>query len=503
MSALINFIHQMSDQSFEHVADHFVAMGVNVIQNKTHYMLVVPHDFDMTTVPISFAPVIAATVGTILEKGSNQIACFGFPKTEKILPTDSKPFDGTIIAFEYLPGTLLRVFYDGIKWCMSTNGSPDAYTSYWISKKSVGELFDECLSRIYKTKTQLSTSPIVSFMTPGNTYMFILQHPEMHLENATSPFIYHIGTFDNHTLEYDYRIRVDRIPQPRFSKFSDYANLLEKVWSQPIGYIFFPLFQKNSQSPRYKILSPSFERRVSLLGRTKNLYLRYLECKAEKKEHELLDCFPSIRYYSSHVEKCLREISGEVTTLYIQKFVKRQFDLPINYFLRPIISTLREQRIHVTPESVYQLLLTYHPKRINFILNGLKYISTDDVKIEERSAVPMQAPPIMEFTEEELNELDDALEKDIVRRKIADLTTEEFLQTLCAEELENFLRPRFMPFIEAETDPYFVQIQHDVEHILGLMLGRPLFDIACAYDDDAYLLPMIHDCAQISSFICE
>jgi hypothetical protein len=35
----------------------------------------------------------------------------------------------------------------------------------------------------------------------------------------------------------------------------------------------------------------------------------------------------------------------------------------------------------VTSETVFKKLTSYHPKRINFILNGLGMIKTDDVEL--------------------------------------------------------------------------------------------------------------------------
>ncbi len=528
MSAIINYVRSLPNNTFEGVLEHFEGeqgLGFTIHANDNLYMLVSPLDHSsFDDKPILLRSAVNQSVGTILEKDTNKLICFGFPKTTEVpIDQSTPPFSGPIAAHEYTTGTLLRAYFYNDQWWLSTNGSADAYKSYWISKKSIGELFDECLCRIYKRTTRFADSPLTSFLVPGNTYLFMLQHPEMHLDNASKPLIYHMGTFNNNKLTYDYNIRVDRIPQPRRVSFRNYDELLRSFSSGTIGYVFFPATAVDSQAPRYKILSSTFKSHMNLIGRTNNLYLRYLECKAENTEKALLAEYPSIARYSSWVEKSLRQISSDVAAAYIEKYVKKNYAVPINFYLRPIVGAIREERIYVTPASVYTHISQYHPKRINFILNGLAYINTGDVRlppIEEQSEIPI--PPVASssyeypllpvfsasatalvpamwdpFTEAEMDEVEHMIELS----KIGDKPTYEYLETLSEDELEDFLRPRFMPYIISElfmnedegAAPY------DHEYVFGLMLDHSCFELGAAYDDDASLIPLIHECAEIST----
>ena len=519
MSAIINYIATLSNKSFAGIVEHFSGLGVNVQANDRFYMLVAPQDYSVfADKPQQLRDAMNQSVGTILEKETNRLVCFGFPKTQEVVDSDPAPFSGPIMAHQYTNGTLLRAYYGGDQWYLSTNGAADAYRSYWISKKSIGELFDDCLCRVYKRSTRFADSPLVSFLVPGYTYMFILQHPEMHLENAERPFFYHMGTFDNTRMVYDYNIRVDRIPQPRSFLFRNCDEMIHALATVPTGFVFFPSKATNDQSPRYKLLKGDFKHHISLIGRTSNLYLRYLEAKAEGSTVELLNHYPTMRKYSSWVEKSLRAVANEVATVYIEKYVKRNYDIHINFYLRPVVAAIREAKIHVSNFSVYEHLSTYHPKKLNFILNGMEFINTGDVRLptaEEQTEVLVGAPiiapvPVIAipppidtavFTQEELDELDEMLEKDIQSRKMADKTTEEYLATLDEAELEDFLRPRIMPMLVSElqiSEDEECSMAYDYEHVFGILLGHDLFTLAAAYDDDANLIPLIHDCAEIS-----
>ena len=491
MSAIASYIASLTDKTFNGIVEHFTSLGVYIQDFDKFYMLVAPQGQDYSTISEELRNVISQAVGTIFEKETNRLICFGFPKTQEItLGSASKSVEGPIEAHEYTYGTLIRAYHNGKKWQISTNGTSDAYASYWISKRSIGDLFDDCICRIYKVSTSFSVSPLIRYMKPGMTYMFILQHPEMHLENVGKPFFYHIGTFDNSKMVYDYSVRVDRIPQPQSFSFPSYDEMISSLDSVT-GFVFFPKNSVDSQSPRYKILNRNIKAKIDLMGRTSNLYLRYLECKAEKKEDDLLKNFPSMRSYSSWVEKSLQEISKIVTNNYIEKFVRRQFDLPINFYLRPIISGLRESRVYVNPASVYDYLSSQHPKRINFILNGLEYINTGDVNL-----VQVQEPQqVQDFTEEELQELEEAVKNEEYRRAMEDKTTEEFLKTLDEPEMEDFLTPRFSKVLEMEIFINHEEIgfhPYDIQKILGIMFDNSYFDLALAYDDDAYLIPLVH-----------
>jgi hypothetical protein len=379
MSQIVNYIKALPDVSFQAVKEHFVSKGCRIHEDGENYMIVAPVEYNEE---------LAQAVGTIFNKETHNVVCFGFPKTVELpLETTDSPFTGKILASEYIDGSLIRAYHDGSIWRLSTNGMINAYESYWISQKSFGELFDDCLSRIYSDNTLFATSPLVNSMNKQYSYQFILRHPSVHLDQTTKSFIYHVGTFDNIGLKYVSDTIDKHFRKPSVTEFASLADIQTSIKTKSgcRGYILYSKDNADIQTPRYKMLNAEYSYLRDLIGNTPNLYLRYLECLSEGRASELLDKFPSIRYHSSWVDKCLAKITSDVFSAYVEKFMKKNKEIYINYFLRPIIyelhGTFMKTQVKVTPAIVHDTVHAYHPKKLNFILNGLGMIKTSDVVI--------------------------------------------------------------------------------------------------------------------------
>jgi hypothetical protein len=370
MAQLIQYINYLSPND---VKLHFTQKGFRVTESGDLYMLSVANDLSFgDNESNEFKSAIVHCVGTILNKTTNQIMCYGFPKTEQLKVSDESPFSGSITASDYIDGTLLKAFFDGSTWRLCTNGVINAYESYWISNKSFGELFDECLA---SNLSSLSLDQTCS-------YQFILKHPSVHLNSSDVPILYHVGTFSNTELQYvDKKIDNPNVLTPSTYTFNTYSEVLETMNSTKDcrGYI---MYSNVTQYPRYKLLEEKYQNLRELIGNTPNMYLRYLECKAEGTSDMLLKNFPKLRYHSAWVDKSLGVISKAVLQSYVEKFILKNKELPINFYYRPIVYDLHgnymKTQQKVTYMTVYNLLSTYHPKRLNFILNGLKFIQTGD-----------------------------------------------------------------------------------------------------------------------------
>lgn len=387
MSLLVQYIQSLEDRSFESVREHFTSRECRVLDKNENYMICAPNDLEKEKENTEFGKVASHAVGTILRKDNHSLVCYGFPKTKEVkvdqpleLQTDK------ILASEYIDGTLLRAYHDGVKWSLSTSGTIDAYGSYWISSKSFGELFDEFLGRIYGKNTTFSQSELARGLDVDCTYDFILSHPSVHLDQTRKPYLYHVGTFSNKGFSYVEHTVHSSILTPQKQTFSSYTELVTSLSVTPDvrGYIFYV------NENRYKVLQPSYLYTRGLLGNTSNLYLRYIEAKGEGKDVELLNYFPSLRYYTSWVDRCMGLIAKAVLECYVNKFILKDKAASIDYYYRPIVYELHgafiKSQQKVNYQTVYSLIWSYHPKRINFLLNGLKMIQTGDVVIEHNAS---------------------------------------------------------------------------------------------------------------------
>jgi hypothetical protein len=385
MSIISDYITKaLTDLSFTAVKEYFTGLNCRVLEDGERYMIVPPNE-----IPIEVFPVLSQSVGTIFNKETNKIQCYGFPKTLDL--PENQTFNGKIIASEYIDGTLIRAYHDGTMWRLTTNGVMNAYNSFWISEKSFGDLFDDCLGSIYQAKTVFSESKLAKSLDKTCSYQFILSNPSVHLIHSISSktpksFIYHVGTFSNDTLEYVVRFMDSHIHGPKVEEFNTLDEIRAKLNTSK-GYIIYGADNEKTQSPRFKLLSPEYIKLRKLIGNTPNLYLRYLESIVEGTDKDLLYCFPNIRFYSSWVDKCLTQISKMVFNAYVDKFMKKNKEMYINYFLRPLLYEIHgdfmKTQERVTYETIVKKLNSYHPKRINFILNGLGMIKTGDVEIPE------------------------------------------------------------------------------------------------------------------------
>ena len=529
MSNLSNFIRTCEPYQllFSDVKELFEAKQCRVIDNETTYMIVPPADFTVFDGETpEFRAAMEHAVGTILSKSDHGVVCFGFPKTHDAHVV--APVAGRLVATEYLGGSMLNAFCHQGVWRLATNGSLDAYNNFWISSKSIGALFDEMLCRVYRMSTTFATSPLASKLNPRYTYQFVLQTPEIHFEMAERPMLFHVGTFDNTAHVYLDDERADRLPQPKIAVFNDLSGVLAYVKgmdSNSFGFTFTTQADHKTQTPRFKVLTDSFTRKQQLLGRTSNMYLRYIEAKAEGIDQELLRSFPSMRKFSSWVEKSVFDIAKKTVKIYMEKFVNKNHNIPVDFYLRPVIAAAHanytQNRVRVSVESVTRQLFAEHPKRLNFILNGLGYLNTGDVRLPPLEAAAPAAEaefklpevyvgaaqdfssyvapePVDEAepTEAEMEEIDAGIEAERQRLPMA-----EYIFTLDADQYSHFLRQSFMPVILQEMEiawsegfPVSKDLSEDVFYSLGEMDFQ---DITMCLEDQMMLVENVRELVRV------
>ena len=367
---LITYIKSLPDTSFEAVKTHLTEKGFRIHEEGNLYM--VCHN----TASDDFS---VGAVGTILNKDTHDLVCYGFPKTIDLEPTDKIPISGDVHVCEYVDGTLIRAFYDGSIWRLSTNNVINAYNSYWISNKSFGHLFDSCLD----DSSTFSKSFLASSLDTDCCYQFIVCHPEVHLDGQPVPQIYHVGTYSLKSHTYVKRT-VSGLSTPAIiTRNVSSEDTCGSIQEFKKGYIMYSVTDADTQIPRYKMLTPEYSVRRKLLGNTPNMYLRYLECLADGTSAEFKSAFPNLVSYSDTVDNSLNRIAKDVFEIYVHKFMKKNKETFINFYLRPFVYELHgnfmKTQKKVTQDIVKETFMKYHPKRINFILNGLGMITTGDV----------------------------------------------------------------------------------------------------------------------------
>lgn len=374
MSNLLKYIHLLPDASFDTVQKHFTARNVVVKEEGPRYMLHPSQHKEHTYEHESpeFQQAMVEAVGTILNKDTNTLCCFGFPKTIEV-SAESPPPDsnGKFVVSPYTPGTLIRAYWTPSGWRISTNAVMNAYDSYWGSLKSFGDLVAESLGGVHFAQA----TALVNQLHQHCSYQFILQQ-------ATPPVLHHIGTYDNEQHKYVTQVLPGYEEQPSAkitcNTFADILQLAAtKPDEYPNGVIFYPL--DGMEVVRYKMLTEAFSERRTLLGNTPNLHLRYLECCAEGTSALLVQEYPHVVPYVTAVNTAMNQAVVEIHEAYIKRFVKREITITeVNYYYRPMVSKLHglyhQTHQKTTYQTVRNTLLESHPKAILFILKGAKVL---------------------------------------------------------------------------------------------------------------------------------
>jgi hypothetical protein len=163
------------------------------------------------------------------------------------------------------------------------------------------------------------------------------------------------------------------------------------------GFILYNQSSAQTQFPRVRLLSTRYTYLRKLIGNTPNLYQRYLETVQEGTDRELLRLFPAFRYYSSYVDKCLDRIIHDSYNLYIEKHMKKNFEMMVNYYYNPILrdlhklfisrqadETVPKENKKIVLQDVQKLMWGYHPRRVIFILMGLGFLKKEIIETVQK-----------------------------------------------------------------------------------------------------------------------
>ncbi len=259
--------------------------------------------------------------GLILERNPNTDwgspeyveVCKSFPFTPEV----SEAPENIREAYWSEEGTVLRVFWNNERWYISSHRLIDCTSRKWSSKRTFGELFDDCISR-----EQLS-----SVLDKNFVYVFLLQHPENRIVSTfETPRLLHVQTLrSNGEILEETKVFLEHPNIACPEKVNLEGNLSEMAQNPPRGKngILFSLEDGNYA----KIVSKEYTRKRNIRGNEPNLCLRYLNLsKLETKEdsEELLRMFPEKRREISEVQEDVASLNSYLYSLYRQRYISKE-----------------------------------------------------------------------------------------------------------------------------------------------------------------------------------
>ena len=269
-----------------------------------------------------------------------------FPYTEEIRQTDLETYQSKFnlseCRFYYsYEGMLIRMFYFGDKWFISTHRKLDAFRSKWSSKVSFGEIFVNCLQKEYENNesfvSALQDTPddlslLERFQKTLDTtkqYMFLLLNTEDNrivcIPDVNGPEMYHVGTFDSTSL---LPVDVDiHISKPR--EICNTPSSLEEVYShaQKLDYTRYQgIIMFTPDNKQYKFLNSEYEYFFSVRGNEPSIKFRYLQVRTNPEYNRTLrNMYPSMCGAFDMYETYISNIAKSIFNSYVERFMKKKF----------------------------------------------------------------------------------------------------------------------------------------------------------------------------------
>ncbi|AMQ10750.1 hypothetical protein [Brazilian marseillevirus] len=242
--------------------------------------------------------------------------CRSFPFTPDFV--GELPIDKKVVSAHWSEeGTVLRVFWYGERWYISSHRLIDCTQRKWSSKRNFGELFDDCIPR----------SNLSSVLNKEYVYVFLLQHPENRIVTLfDKPRLLHVQTLrsdgevlvpvTDHVIEH----QNVTIPEP-IEELSDFVEKAQNPPNKKNGILI--AFEDGSYA---KVVSKEYTRLRNIRGNNPDISQRYLNLQKyqEKEANELLEMFPEKKTEMLSVAEDVKNLESYLYSLYRQRYIHKE-----------------------------------------------------------------------------------------------------------------------------------------------------------------------------------
>jgi len=291
--------------------------------------------------------------GTVFN--GDKIIAQGFPFTNEYNDFDDAEIIRNSIDFEKhtfydsYEGSLIRMFYFGGKWFVSTNRKLDAFRSKWASKESFGNFFKKALQYEFEFNQRLneyveynpetdSENVINIFqdkiLDKEKQYMFLLLNNSENrivCQSPSTPTVFHVGTFVNDKLKMDEDIFISHPKKHEFNNFDEILNYVTNLnYNKLQGIIVF-----NEDNTDFKIMNKDYQYLYKARGNEPSVKFRYLQVRMDKNNNDSLrylypESCPDFEKY----ENIIYSIAESINKSYIERFIKKNYvTVPSEEFL--------------------------------------------------------------------------------------------------------------------------------------------------------------------------
>lgn len=317
------------------------------------------------------------------------------------------PFNSHLILDSY-EGTLIRVFYFGERWYLSTHKRLDAFYSRWGSSKSFGAYFVEALTKEFSLNKSFSDrvkitsrdtmEKFFSLLNKENQYMFLLSSSadnRIVCDAPEIPDVFHVGTYvkfntsfrsssrkGEYVLDFTYDIGMTTPPKKHFKTVDEMLGYVSNVnYNKLQGVI---VFVDTKDGPvQYKILNEEYQNLFKIRGNEPSIKFRYLQLRNGNPAtfNKFCEMYPTHRNIFKEYEKYINDIAAFIHNCYIRRYIKKEI-LTINpeeyHVMKECHFWHKEDRSNnkVTLKKVLQVLDNQPAFRLNKMIKRMKMAST-------------------------------------------------------------------------------------------------------------------------------
>jgi len=379
-----------------------------VTENNQTYKVI---KYDKNILCIDIIPTYGLCRSVIVNK-EGQVVCYSPPKS---YPSDifikSYPDNPTktesIIAQEYVEGTMINVFWDkniGLNgaWEISTRNTVGAVSSFYKSKnsKTFRTMFLEAASE---------NGFDLLFLNTNYCYSFVLQHPENRIVVPfKTPQLYLIAVYSiNNTDKNNIIVTVENIKEvqntqyfsftkikfPETYEYNTYSELIEKYASMNTPYDVLGVVLYNEHTgERTKIRNPVYEEVRQLRGNQPKLQYQYLSLRRTGEVSNFLNFYPEHKKEFSQFRDQVHLFTETLFDNYISCYVKKekplkefsdQYRTHMFHLHQKYMNELREKKMFITKWAVINYVNLIHPTLLMYCLNyNLRKRNIDFIKAD-------------------------------------------------------------------------------------------------------------------------
>jgi hypothetical protein len=283
--------------------------------------------------------------GIVKDKdGAIVVSTFGY--TDEYTTADSEKFAARIGNIEEwsinysMEGTLIRVFWYGDEWYISTHKKLNAFKSRWSCRDTFGEIFRKGLYEMFGSEAQTDDvlAEFNSTLDKTRTHLFLLRNNHENRIVCQAHFVRNheaimfVGYFDAEKKfvrnEGGHDGWLGRMISPTPVETSlltvdDILGFVDRLnYNEYQGIIFF---NKHSND-QFKLVNNKYHELYLLRDNNPNLRFRYLELRCDpEKVKQLYMLYPRSADMFDEYENVLYRVARMIYHFYVNRYIKNRY----------------------------------------------------------------------------------------------------------------------------------------------------------------------------------